>query len=217
MPSVRQRFLPPDISARPCYLRLLWLQLNAKANSGKPAPPDAFENTWIPAELPSTLLLALGKKYCSIIVSGYFLSRDHRVLKWQMKLTLLTLVLTEAIVLFKVIPWHLLPELTWLAVQHNSHFSDLIEGHTSILFYYYLTLAEMLLSLRIDFNQSKSCAFNRFMKERKISDAVVSHLSFYGIIQSFFLGRPSIFSMYLFAHPWNLFTSFNLKPHILSC
>lgn len=104
-----------------------------------------------------------------------------------------------------------------LTVQHNSHYSDLVEGHTSILFYYYLSLAEMLLPLIIDFNQSKSCVFNRFMKERKISDAVVSHLSFYGIIQSFFLERPSIFKMYLFAHPWNLFTLFNLKPYTLSC
>lgn len=43
-----------------------------------------------------------------------------------------------------------------LTVQHNSHFSDLVEGHTSILFYYYLTLAEMLLPLIIDFNPSKS-------------------------------------------------------------
>lgn len=86
----------------------------------------------------------------------------------------------------------------WLTVQHNSHY------------YYYLTLAEMLLPLIIDFDPSKCCVFNRFMKERKISDAMVSHLSF-------FLERPSIFKMYLFAHPWNLFTLFNLKACILRC
>lgn len=34
--SVAQRFLPLDISARPCYLRLLWLQWNATAKLGKP-------------------------------------------------------------------------------------------------------------------------------------------------------------------------------------
>lgn len=126
-----------------------------------------------PSRAPQHLAVGTGKIYCSVIVSGYCLSQDQRVLKLQMKLTLLTLVLTEAIVFLKVRPRHLLPRLTWLTVQHKSHFSV---DDTSILFYYYLTLAEMLLPLIIDFNPS--CVCHQFMKERKISDAMVSHPEF---------------------------------------